>query len=85
MKLCIDCRYYGMPASERPGRIRHPGDSDMCVHPSTISEIDPTDGKPIRYAREASAYSQRQYPHWFAVLAGRCGSRARFFEAKEAD
>lgn len=80
MKLCKDCRYYGMPAAARPGRIRQAGDSDMCVHPSTISEIDPVDGKPIRYPGAASAHTQRRYSHWFAVLAGRCGSRARFHE-----
>jgi len=51
------------------------------MHPSTISEIDPVDGKPRRYMRNSLAYNQRQYPHFLAVIAGRCGSRARYFEA----
>lgn len=85
MKLCIDCRFYGMPATERPGRIRQPGDSDMCVHPSTISHIDPVDGKPVRYASQASAHQQRDVPHLIARLTRCCGSRARFFEAREVE
>jgi len=50
------------------------------MHPSTVSEIDPVDGETRRYTRNALAYNQRQYPHWMAIVVGRCGTRARFFE-----
>ncbi|RAR51667.1 hypothetical protein C7401_13627 [Paraburkholderia unamae] len=87
MKLCINCRYYGGRKRRAPDQlvVPQPGESRLCLHPSTITEIDPEDGEPRRYSRNALAYNQRQYPHWFAVLAGRCGTRARFFEPMEGE
>ncbi|MEK6291071.1 MAG: hypothetical protein V4793_06720 [Paraburkholderia tropica] len=90
MKLCIDCRYYGVKQPDRDGPCAKPhipqfGASLMCTHPSTDGEVSPVDGKPSRFLHETLAYKQRLYPHWIAVIAGRCGTRARHFEAKEAD
>lgn len=87
MRLCINCRFYAGLHARVPGKlvIRQPGESKFCLHPSTISEIDPVDGEPRRYSRNALAYNQRQYPHWIAVLVGRCGSRARFFEPQDGE
>lgn len=90
VKLCIDCRFYGNNApgieegSKEFLRLHMSGATNFCLHPSTIGEIDLVDGNPRRYSPNALAYSQRQYSHWYAVLAGRCGSRARFFEPLEA-
>jgi hypothetical protein len=83
--FCKDCRYFGANLPSDSGLpIKQSGESDLCKHPSTISEIDPTNGKPRRYSRNALAYNQRQYPHFFAVLAGRCGARGRFFQPKRS-
>lgn len=89
MRLCVECRFFATSASSlsskpatRPGvpTIPQPGGSHLCMHPSTVSEIDPVDGETRRYTRNALAYNQRQYPHWMAIVVGRCGTRARFFE-----
>jgi hypothetical protein len=83
VKLCIYCRHYGEnEALKGAPVIRQRGESGLCMHPSTISEIDPVDGEARRYQRNALAYNQRQYPHFIAIIAGRCGTRARFFEER---
>ncbi|WP_369070782.1 hypothetical protein [Burkholderia gladioli] len=87
--LCIRCRHYGENLPPPPGPngrpgIRQPGAGRMCMHPSTSDGASPVDGSPMRYMRDATAHGQRSYPHWIAVLTGRCGSRARFFERGSA-
>ncbi|HDR9028730.1 TPA: hypothetical protein QDB14_002929 [Burkholderia vietnamiensis] len=88
MKLCVDCRFYGMlpaPPASRDGRplIPQPGSSSLCLHPSTSEGVSLTTGEPIRYASRASAEYQRSIPHLVAIWTGACGSCGRHFEHKD--
>lgn len=70
-KLCIDCRFFGGSAH-----------SSNCMHPRTVSEVSPVTGEDYRDRVRALAHNQRMFPVWIAVIAGECGTSARWFEPK---
>ncbi|MBY4866760.1 hypothetical protein K6W76_09590 [Burkholderia anthina] len=90
MKLCVDCRFYGMNV---PAQIAHagqlvisqPGAGLLCLHPSTSEGFSLTTGESIRYASTASADYQRSIPHLIATWTGACGIRGRHFEPKDPE
>lgn len=91
MRLCRDCRYFGVNANRarvaastgvRAAQIPQPGTGLLCLHPNTVSAIDPTNGKVLR-STGALAYNQRQFPALLARLFNKCGTSARWFELTE--
>ena len=85
MKLCVDCKWW----VERKPMVKLSSliyrrfldkkiilqYSDQCGHPKSLR---PVDGKP-----KYSCDFQRDLGSLFAILAGLCGFRGRWFEPKE--
>ena len=74
MKLCVDCKWWvegKLMVGVRSG-IYHP---DQCGHPKSLW--------PVAWKPKYSCDFQRHWGSLFAILAGFCGVRGRWFEPKE--